>query len=336
MTYVLGVKSNGVGAIIADTMVTFNRGDHNFGALKSGLLFPGCTYGASGDAAGIRHFVTWGKQILDEVEDTLEGFWNRFQELLRVYDFNKYGTFELLLLSRHTGAPHFYILDSRTAQTSNAGDFVSLGSGKPLLDEHMLKFFHEELRTRVDKLGKDGWPVVYWPFYFCQELIAFAQGDTYEALQKIGVGGVFHYLCQTSDAEHVQEAALYVVMSIFPKQRQISHTVYRVLYGEMALVVENGALNDMSISLDTAVFPELEYYDESQLSELKGRILADVSQQPYYRFAGFVFADPKYQAITFDWIRGDDAEMAITPEGNIHPGVIKVIDHAMAMVDNAE
>ena len=336
MTYILGIKSNGVGAIIADTMVTFNFGDHNFSALKTGLLFPGCCYGASGDAAGVRHFVTWCKQLLDEIEDTLEGFWKRFQELLFAYDFNKHGTFELLLLSRHTGNPHFYVLDSRTALISQAGDFVSLGSGKSLLDEHMLEFFSEELCSRVEKLEKQGWPVFYWPFYCCQELIAFAQGDTYEALRKIGVGGVFHYLCQTSDAEHVQEAALYLVISMFPTQRQISYTAYRVLYGEMALVIENGAANETSISLDTAVFPELEHYNESKLHELKDRILSDVGLQPYYRFAGFVFADPKYQAITFDWIGGDDAELAITPEGNIHPLVMQTIDQAIAMVDNAK
>lgn len=48
---------------------------------------------------------------------------------------------------------------------------------------------------------------------------------------------------------------------------------------------------------------------------LDNRPPAQALGQPHYRFGGFVFAEPKYQAANFSWIRGDDAESAITKEG---------------------
>jgi hypothetical protein len=335
MTYILGIKSGGVGAIISDTMVTFDRGDHNFSALKTGLLFPGCCYGAAGDAGGIRHFVMWCKQRLNGVEDTVAGFWSRFQTLVSTYDFEKYESFELLLLSRSNGFPCFYVLDSRTATLTQAGDFVSLGSGKSFLDEHMRKFYEEEHAHREEGLIQKGWPAFYWPYYYCQELMSFSQGHNYDALHKLGVGGVFHYLYQKADAEHVQEAAIYAVISVFGSKKQFTYTILRVLFGQMALVVENGATNEACICIDTAVFPKIENYDKAKLSELQEQITSDVHKQPYCRFAGFVFADPKYQGVTFDWIRGDDAQLPISADGKIHKSVQQAVEQIIERVELA-
>lgn len=163
--------------------------------------------------------------------------------------------------------------------------------------------------------------------------MAFSQGQSYDELQKYGVGGVFHYLCQTADSEHVQEAALYAVISLFDSHKQISYTVYRVLFGEMALVIENGATNEAGICLDAAAYPDLESINEDQFKELREKILLDVKSQPHYRFAGFVFADPRYQAVNFSWIRGDDAESAFNGDGGVSPMITQAVEHAIAMVD---
>lgn len=333
MTYVLGIKSNGVGALICDTMVTFGRGEANFGALKTGLLYPGCCYGAAGSAASFRKFVTWCRLKLDDVEDTLEGFWTQFQTLVGTYNFENQEHFCLLLMTRHSGTPNFYILDSRTGQLKEGNDFNSLGSGRYILDHYMMKYFNEEHAAREQKLIQDGWPTTYWPFYYCQELMSKSQGHERDALSKCGVGGVFHYVCQTPDGEYVQEAALYLIVSIFKEKSTLTYTAFRVLFGQMALVVENGATNEHYICIDTAMLPNLNENNHSKLIQLRDEILSDTRQQPHYRFAGTVFADTKYQVITFDWIRGDDAESLITSDGKLHELVTQSVESAIALID---
>jgi hypothetical protein len=333
MTYILGIKSKDVGAIISDTMVSFERGEPNFGALKTGLLYPGCCYGAAGDEAAFRKFVTWCKRLLDDVEDKPERFWIRFQRLVNSYDFESQRQFELLLLTRHSGTPDFYTLDSNTGKLKKGGDFNSLGSGKNILDQPMMKFFLEEHAAREHKLHKDRWPATYWPFYYCQELMAVSQGDRRDELNKCGVGGVFHYVCQNSEGEYVQEAALYLIVNIFKEKSKLTYTVYRVLFGKMALVVENAGTNERYICIDTAMLPTLEEFNQSQLIQLQEEILSDIHQQPHYRFAGVAFADAKYQAITFEWIRGDDAESLITADGKLHELVTISVEQAIALID---
>lgn len=335
MTYILGVKSNGVAAIISDTMVTFDKANAGFQALKTGIFFPGCAYGASGDAAGFRRFVIWCKSRLNGVEEDLSGFWELFLSLVEGYEFHGHGDFQLLLLSRHEGEPNFYILESHSATVSKVGDLVTLGSGKPILDEFVEKFRAEEHELRVQNLIADGWPVWYWPFYYCQELMAFSQGQNYDDLHRRGVGGVFHYLCQTADGEYVQEAAMYALISTFKAQRQITYTIFRVLFAEMALVVESGVTNDLSICLDTAAFPDLGQYGEVEIQKLREKILSDVDRQPHFRFCGFVFSEPRYQAASFACIRGDDAELVLTKEGGVHPMITQAVEQIIAKIDAA-
>lgn len=334
MTYILGVKRNGVATIISDSMVTFGRGEHEVTALKTGLLFPGCLYGAAGDAHEFRRFVLHCKALFDDVEDTLEGFWNRFLRLVKTYEFGQHGSFHMLLLSRHSGTPTFYVLDSQSAVvTEQKANMVSLGSGRPLLDERMEKFLAEEHESREEKLTKDGWSALYWPFYYCQELMSLSQGDSYAELQRAGVGGFFYYFVQTADAEHCQEAAVYAVISKFHFQRQLTCTVFRVLFAKMALVIESGATNDIRVCIDEASFPAIANYGAAELSDLMLQIHADMDAQPYCRFTGVVFADPKYQDVSLDWIRGDDAEFAISRDGKMHELVAKSVTQAIAMVD---
>lgn len=335
MTYILGIKNNGVGAIISDTMVTFDRGDPGFYALKTGFLFHGCTYGASGDAYGFRRFVIQCKNQLDGTRDTINGFWKRFLKLVDAYEFDGHGHFELLLLSRNNGSPNFYILNSKTKTVTKAPDFVSIGAGKALLDPLMRTFRNEEHDHCEKVLAKDGWPAFYWPFYYCRELMGFAQGSHYAALQKVGVGGVFHYHCQTAEWERTQEAALYAVINIFEHNNQLTYTIYRVLFGEMALVVENAATEEAVIALDAAAFPEIVSYNESKIAELKKKILADAHKQSQCRFAGFVFADPKYHGIIIALIRGDDTEEPITVDGKIHELIHQQVENAILVIDSA-
>ena len=115
MTYIVAFGQPGVNAIIADTRVSWRSDtgvlDGQDTALKIGLLFPGCIYGATWSEVSVHAFIRSFKESIYGVTDTVLGLWQRFERFIARYPFPAQ-QFQLVLSHRGHGAPRFALLDS--------------------------------------------------------------------------------------------------------------------------------------------------------------------------------------------------------------------------------
>jgi hypothetical protein len=246
MTYVIGINYPylKLSAIICDTK--FTAGDQIEGreapALKSGLLFDGCIFGASGEVDHIVRFVTDCKTNFGNINSAETAFW-KFENALPEYDFWGYDDFQLVLSTNHGGEPSLYLLDPKAAERlipielGQGGNFVScsIGSGKPLLDLPFFEYLEDKGKIGLSQDPED---LVYG---WCAWLMQYARGDKALELEKVGVGGYFHFWVQTATETKPQKTRLYVLFAIF--SGVIHGYCYRVGY------LHNGdvlVLNDMS------------------------------------------------------------------------------------------
>lgn len=299
MTYVVGLRDGDTGIVLCDSRVTFDRGPSLNSALKSGRLFPGCHYAAVGEAEPMRRFVVRAKTFLTG-RNTPVGFWNVFLGYAVAYDrFDDDRPFTLLLMSNHTGRPTFYTFESGSRAVTERGDLVTLGSGKPLLDPIINALWRErQVGIRAD-ISERGAPEWFFGYYYCLALMEHAQGDAYAELNRAGVGGAFHFSCQTSTEDFRQHPAVYTIVSAFEQRKILTYTLYRVTFEKMALVVENGAERSFSISIDEAVWPAIAGYDHAQRTELAASLQQGALEQPFYNFLGLGFSS---EALRQNWL----------------------------------
>jgi 20S proteasome alpha/beta subunit len=177
MTYIIGINNYGASCIICDTRISYGQSGINGSndALKSGKLFPGCIYGAAGNSDELRKFISSMRQTQDE-RNTLSGFWDNFCKFVSKYNFSKSKLFQLLLASRHTGDSKLYLLDPIEGSIKNAGNLVTIGSGKNLLDRE-LKEIHEQRNPKIiEYLQDQGVPIHSYPYLYCLWLMERVQG----------------------------------------------------------------------------------------------------------------------------------------------------------------
>ena len=309
MTYVVGIKNGPITVTICDSRVTFDdkrREGLNY-ALKNGKLFPGCTYAAVGSAETMRLFVAKCKSKLNFDKHTSE-LWHDFLELAQNEQFDKKKTFKLLLSSRHTGEPKFYIFDSKDSSITEEGNFVTLGSGSLLLDGFVEKLYESRNSVILEYLTRQEMPRHLFGYFYCLALMELVQGDEYQRYNKAGVGGVFHFSFQTAKAEFRQDPAVYVVVTSFPERMVNTLTCYRVCFVDMALIVEDGASNSFNMSLDSA-----EWTDAAKLSQIDKQVLRNhlynkALGMPFYNFFGLGFGQDRFRGNWLPHINlaGDD------------------------------
>jgi hypothetical protein len=232
--------------------------------------------------------------------DTPIGFWNKFLGFIKSYDwFEAASPFTLLLASRHTGRSILYVFESSTQRVTEQGDFVTLGSGRLLLDPVVDRLRAERHASIKAELAERGAPAWFFGYYYCLALVEHAQGDAYAELNRVGVGGIFHFSYQTSTEECRQHPAVYVIVSAFVEKKVITYTLYRVTFEEMALIVENGAENSFSISIDEAAWPAARQRDQAARADLAERLQAGAIGQPFYNFLGLGFGS---DALRQNWL----------------------------------
>lgn len=297
MTYILGLKNFGITSIICDTRVTLDEsrdiGENT--ALKSGFLFPGCIYGASGNVDELRKFVILCKEQLTKT-DTLPNLWEKFLNIVKEYPFSnsKSEQFQLLLSSRCLGEPSFYILDSAKGRVTDCESPVTIGSGRLLLDEH-LNNLYKKLDTTIEKLLKKGnAPKEFYPYFYCLWLMERVQGMEVSLLEKVGVGGCFHFTSQTKHNEFRQGPAVYVLNAGRREGKTISieQWSFRIAFVRESLVVHCPIKKIKMIIVDSAAWPTINSYSKKQLEEYRKTIEGEVAKQNYYTFCGFGFVDP--------------------------------------------
>lgn len=300
VTYVIGINQLGVNAIICDTRVTWWRSNTKRGganiSLKSGLLFPGCIYAMVGDSSAARSFIINCKQYLTG-KNSLVGFWADFLDFVHTYGskLDKTVAFYLMLSSRHSGKPEFYVFDSIEAVVRPQGNLVTLGSGKTILDAVIHRLVDRNSKFVEELLIQHNIPQFTFPYFYCLWLNEIAQGMELSKLEEYDVGGIFHFLWQDAQGEHAQHPAVYVLSTADVKQKTIYSWIYRVVHVEGALVVENPIINAREVMIDTAARPSLESEYRLHREELMRRIKAGADSQPYYYFCGFGFSDPKHR-----------------------------------------
>lgn len=294
MTYILGINQLGINAIICDTRVTTWRSEKRVSganiALKSGLLFPGCIYGITGDIDSARSFIIECKEILTG-KGTLLSFWDKFIGFIEIFrNRHKTGKFTLLLSSRNHGHPKFYTLDFPSGELAEVGRFVTLGSGKQILDVHVDNLYNKR-STIIDKvILENNIPEFTFPYFYCLWLNEISLGMDASTLEEYDTGGVFHFLWQDSKGEHSQHPAVYVLNDADIKNKIIYEYIFRVAFSEGALIYENPIQNEMEILIESAARPILGV-------SLKHReaITREAKKLPYYYFCGIGFANPSYR-----------------------------------------
>ena len=289
MTYIVGVRNGDTGILISDTRVSFGRRRQNgFNySLKSGLLFPGCGYAGTGFTEPMRRFIARFKN-----RTRPNATWAVFSEFASSYTEHKPDQpFQLVLMSRHSGESRFYLYESATGTISEQPEVVTAGSGKVVLDQFLHDFRRERNDMIVAHLREHDAPLWFCGYYYCLALMELAQGDMYNDLNRHGVGGVFHFSYQDSQREHRQHPAVYVIVRVMPENRTLLHTLYRVTFEQMALVIEEGSTRSFNISVDAAAWPGAAALDERGVADLKERLFNGALNQPFYNFLGVGFAD---------------------------------------------
>lgn len=293
MTYIAGINSYGASAIICDTRITYGQSGYaSNDALKSGKLFPGCVYGGSGDFEEIRKFIVYVRRSQAE-RDTLSGFWDSFCQLVSTYPFSTVNPFELVLASRHSGQSMLYVFDSRDRSIKEAGDIVTIGSGKTILDDGLREIHRERNPKIMGYLVDQGAPAHCFPYLYCLWLMERAQGMEVSTLHKHGVGGYFHFTGQTAELEARQRPAVYVMSEAYRQRREIRSWIFRVSFAENALVVDCPVEQARFVVVDVAVWPEFKKLSPEQKDSYIERVKSAPEKEPYYFFCGFGFINPR-------------------------------------------
>ena len=317
----------GASAIISDARTTRMEagailGENN--ALKTGILFPGWIFGRAGSARHSREFVHAAQAALAPRKATLVTC-SEFEQFAEVYPFPlKNGDrFQVLLSTRSSGERQFFLLDSQDGLHRCDYGLITLGSGKEILDG----FLNRDLQPLLQEV--EGLPYEkpardrLEAYLLCLLLTVLTQSFERSFLAKHHVGGVFSFVCQTDTEEHHQQPALYVLCDVREDrgEKYVYYWQYRVSLVRGALVVDKttppGQLREhpmglrrTEILLDTASLPpeEVARWTTAPLSaEAIANLDDELNRQPFYRFLGFGFTNPRYRrGYGFHLATGDD------------------------------
>lgn len=306
MTYVIGFSIDGVNSILSDTRVTdikTQQGQNT--ALKTGILFDGCIYGVAGNVDNAFSFINAVKMFAPDASSILDA-WEKLNQLIMFYDFPTYtkdDSFQILLSSRHSGQPEFYIMSSNRELFRCEEEWVSIGSGKELLDDPV----EEKYRIRIEKAkqalaDKNVPTATIHPYFLCLMLSELTLTFKRPRLEEKKVGGVFNFVYQTSADDNFQEPTLYIFSDIHPDTNKILLWGYRVCRVPVGLYLE---CNDSSLlpgipdEVYTAIFHDPTVVDELEHirtnPEFEQEIRKLISELPFYYFCGFGYVHPRFQ-----------------------------------------
>ncbi len=313
MTYLLGLLQEGVAAIISDNRATINgriRDGANI-ALKSGILFPGCIYGAAGNAHEARRFLRYCGRNLNDKLVSPSG-WDEFLALIDAFGFNERRSFQLLLSSRHHGGPRLYFFESSGPVLNEVSDGFAVGSGCTLLNDSFSRIHSSNGPTVAKRANREfGLPLADFPYLYCLLLMERIKGTEVSALESAGVGGYFHFLHQTSDGEWNQKPALYLVHSC-----RFRHLwVFRIAFEGPALVIHDGDLPRPAVMINSKDWVGVAEMGQDELGVLGREIVAKAQSEQGYYFCGLGFAEPHYRGNNLVGLWKEGEEMFSPSDG---------------------
>jgi hypothetical protein len=274
MTYVIGLAQDNMNAIFADCRATHTdlagmRTGVN-GALKTGLLFPGCIFGCCGSSDESERFIVSFKRAISiQNLNDIDTLWSYFMSF---FDYQEFGPdhsgFSLMLSVRHPATgPKLYELDShkRYIRPLSSPGVYTLGSGIAVLDSFVrgaaprLIGLGEDLATQLKRLCELGVkqmsdsPHAHVEFMeHAEELIRCcvlsymlnnkSLCTEVTELEEAGVGGVFHFSFQTRSIERPQPVIFLSFPTIrrrSPEKTDVLLRLYRIAYRQGCLFVES-------------------------------------------------------------------------------------------------
>ena len=311
VTYIVGLRYESVSAILCDS-VSSNRSREVLSdtILKSGQIAPGIIYAYCGMIYPAQRFIIEAKDFLTGLPIS-DDFWQPFFDFANhhVSHNTKKDEFQLLLSERSTGKPRFHVFDSNKGFIKeDAKPPVTLGTGKALLDDVVNGIWKSKLHEDYCRQGSLA--PEHFPYAFSLFLMERSQGFEVSQLQKVGVGGYFHFSYQTGDDESRQSPAVYVLADYNYVSQRIHTWIYRVSFCGPALVVECPIKNQRIIQLDSSSWPKCEDLTKNDLEKFHRDADLESLSQPYYNFLGIGMINPSLRGAYYMSFMPSDYDLA--------------------------
>ena len=292
-------------------------------ALKTGLLFNGCLYGLSGDADAGRNFLLGFKQKVNKTALIKENV-EEFKKYIKSNNWRKGGGFTVLFAIRNP-IPELYLFDSNNPDLMLCNEpVVTIGSGKQHFDKLVLPM-NEYVDNRIMRILKDkNIPIVYYPCFMCLWLSEQTLGFERAFLEKIGVGGVFHFCYQTIDKEHRHLPIMFSLISLDKTVGRVDYKTYRISFINGFLVIDYLTDNKRITFTSRVERKDLKNYDTEKDSELLKEIYKRSDSLPLYYFCGFAAYDSSYRGYYRFHFSCNDKKV-IDKNGKIDPEYLKEI-----------
>lgn len=338
MTYILGIKKDGFSTIISDLMVSFKNPSKNEiikrenTSLKSGILFKGCIFGLAGNATLGLDFINKFKEIADPLNSS-EQNWQLFQKYIKAFssDYNREG-FEMILSYRTKECPILFLFNSKNNSLSIINrDICTIGSGKIILDDIIENRRNIAENAILKHMHKEKIPIIYFPYFYCLCLSELTMGFEYSFLEKIGVGGLFHFCYQTNKFETRQKPAVYILIETIKNIKTICNYIYRVAFIDGFLVVDNPlAKPQRQIITSSFERPDIDSLDKNGIKKIGDFINKKTDEEKYYYFCGFGFKNPDKRGSFVCHISGPKGKLVVDKLGNIGKNYKKAIEEILA------
>jgi hypothetical protein len=328
MTYIVGVQNKEceISTIICDLMVTKGgRGNPEVTptALKSVRLFPGCIVALAGDASSGITFLHQFKSLIS-LYDPPAYNWELFERYVSEGVHMNAEPFELLLSYNGTGIPELFTFHSKDTQLRKVADeLVTIGSGKKLLDPFVKEKNNLVRDSLFDWMRKDKMPMRYYPYFLCLWLSELAQGLEFTELERLGVGGIFHFCFQEKKEEGRQLQSVYVISASV--ENKIVHYIYRISFSRGFLIFENPNLPGKYLLADSIEMPDLQSKSKEGLLSISRTAIKESDEMPFYRFCGFGFASKTFRnhfIIHIPKSPYSDEDLRVQRDGRIRPDIL--------------
>lgn len=282
MTYVIGISHRGNNSILADQRISYvpdgSKGENI--SVKIGQLFPGCIFGATGNVLAFDDFLISAKNHCGSTLDR-KANWMQFQEFVNWYrpPTGKNEHFQILLSHSDGDKPQWFVYDTIKGLNTVDANILTLGSGKESLDTYIDQYY-DIFVTQMDELLNEKayfafrheLPPYLFAYYFTQ-----LSTMTYKLeVERIGVGGVFTFIGQTSTTEFFQKPSLYLFGLYDKNRKHISIWSHHLWFDDNWLIVESTIPPDYCKPSDSPTTVTLFSNDLMQPSSPSGSWDADL------------------------------------------------------------
>lgn len=300
MTYILAREIGDVACIVADSVVTNEftdgRKEYSTTAQKTGILFDGCIFG--GACLDLEYLLEFLQRAQDCVRpfSSIQDKWNAFEDFCKTYDSYPIDrAFEIVVITRSSGKPAIYQLDSMTRRLQRVSGGTSIGSGKRYLDaqiealERSTSAFNPGRFIENQQISLECFPYIY-----AGALNNIASGPDGRYLIQQGIGGYYNFIWQDSTTDSWQEPAIFVYVERGRDFDGLGYTYFRTAFVENCFTVLYGAGEgnqaSMSIATSPIVRPDLFSgpleYEVEKLQEIGERAQLECRSNPYSHLIG--------------------------------------------------